>query len=124
MKLKNLTKNFALAGLLLAAFAFAANAAVTGAPVLDENAVCELLRSLQSVFKILRTLAFIGVAFIVMAWAWGYITAGKIEWTKDVKEKGVALLVGVILLFGVGMLLQFLTSASGMRLAGCVYQGW
>lgn len=122
MKIKSILKNFALAGLIVIIAAGAASANV------NENAICQLMESLQSVFKILRTLAFIGAAFMIAGWAWGYISAGAIgkegKWADEVKQKGIALIVGFILLFGVGMILTFLTSATGAKALDCVTKGW
>lgn len=79
--------------------------------------VCELLGKLKPVIDTLRTLAFIGAAFILMDWAWGFIKAGKVE-KKDLEEKGVGMFVGFFLLFGVAILLQFVTSGK----LGCAAQ--
>ena len=38
---------------------------------------------------------------------------------KDLKDKGTGLLVGFILLFAIGLILQFLLSAAGGRTFGC-----
>ena len=88
--------------------------------------LCNLLYRLHDVFNILRIMAFLGAAFYIAGWAWGFISSGKME-TKDVKEKGTALLVGFILLFVIGLLLSFVMSASGMELiGGCkdVFKKW
>ena len=68
---------------------------------------CVLIGGMQGVFRTLRTLAFVGAAFMIAGWAWGYISSGKAE-LKDVKDKGIGLLVGFALLFGIGIVLQFL----------------
>lgn len=101
--------NFAIIGLMVASPAFAA---------VQENAICLLLNDLKGVFNMLRTFAFIGAAFMIAGWAWGYISSGKAE-IKDLKDKGTGLLVGFILLFSIGLILQFLLSASGGRTFGC-----
>ncbi|MCL1785663.1 MAG: hypothetical protein FWG39_00745 [Alphaproteobacteria bacterium] len=125
MKIKNILKNFAMAGVFMAVFAAAAYAQAQGGTTINQRELCPLIFSLQEVFKLLRTLCFVGAAFIIMSWAWGYIKAGKIEkWDEDVKTKGIALIVGFILLFGVGMMLTFLTSTVGHTLLDCVKTGW
>ena len=102
--------NFAIIGVMVASPAFAA---------INESGLCQILGELKKVFNLLRTAAFIGAAFMIAGWAWGYISAGKIDAPKEVKEKGVALLVGFALLFGVGLVLQFLGSTSGANALGC-----
>jgi hypothetical protein len=57
-------------------------------------------------------LAFIGAAFIIAAWAWDFISAGKVE-MKDIKTKGIGMFVGFALLFTIGILVNFLLSAAG-----------
>ena len=102
--------NFAIVAAMVANPAFAA---------VNENAICQLMRDLKGVFSMLRTFAFIGAAFMIAGWAWGYISSGKAE-IKDLKDKGMGLLVGFFLLFGVGLVLQFITSAAGGSMLGCV----
>lgn len=84
----------------------------------DESGLCVLLKDLHSVFNMLRTLAFIGAAFIIANWAWGFISKGEVK-MDDLKGKGTGMLVGFILLFGIGMVLQFLMSTSGAKTIGC-----
>lgn len=79
---------------------------------------CVLIAGMQGIFKTLRTLAFVGAGFMIAGWAWGYISNGKAE-LKDVKDKGIGLLVGFTLLFGIGVVLQFLPGISG-----CAGMGW
>lgn len=79
---------------------------------------CILIGSMQGVFKTLRTLAFVGAGFMIAGWAWGYITSGKAE-MEDLRKKGTGLLVGFTLLFGIGIVLQFLPG-----IAGCAAMGW
>jgi len=90
----------------------------------NEGAICELVTALHPVFNILRILAFVGVAFIVMGWAWGFITAGEVKWKKEDQTKFVALLVGAIMLFSVGALLSFLVSTAGHTAIGCNLTTW
>jgi hypothetical protein len=94
----------------------AANAAPNAAPVTGD--VCILIAGMQGVFKTLRTLAFVGAAFTIAGWAWGYISSGKAE-MPDIKGKGIGLLVGFTLLFSIGIVLQFLGP-----ITGCVLTGW
>jgi len=102
--------NFAIIGMMVASPAFAA---------INESGICSILAELKKVFNLLRTFAFIGAAFMIAAWAWGYISAGKIDAAKEAKDKGMALVVGFALLFGVGLVLQFLGSTAGMTSLGC-----
>lgn len=106
--------NFAIIAAMIATPAFAAN----------EAGICPLIMQMQSVFRILRTLAFVGAAFVVAGWAWGYISSGKAIDIKDVKDKGVSMLVGFILLAGVGFVLTAITSTAGLTVMGCVTTGW
>ncbi|MBR5355278.1 MAG: hypothetical protein IK122_04095 [Alphaproteobacteria bacterium] len=101
--------NFALIGLIASVPAFAAPA---------DNGMCEALRRLHHIFEILRTAAFIGAAFYIAGWAWGYISKGEVG-MDDVKKKGTALLVGFALLFMIGVLLSFIMSATGQGWIGC-----
>ena len=95
---------------------FAGMGLASAAPVGGD--ACALVASMQGVFRTLRTLAFIGAAFILAGWAWGYISSGKSE-LKDLKDKGIGMLVGFTLLFSIGIVLQFLGP-----ITGCVTMGW
>ncbi|MCQ2562405.1 MAG: hypothetical protein MJ158_02205 [Alphaproteobacteria bacterium] len=89
------------------------------------SGVCELITNLQGIFKILRTLAFVGAAFYIANWAWGYISKPGDLKIEDVKDKGIGLMVGFILLFIIGAILSFVLSASGQHTLGCdITQGW
>ena len=101
--------NFAIVAAMVANPAFAA---------VNEKAICVFLRDLRGVFNMLRTFAFIGAAFLIAGWAWGYISKGEAK-MDDLKNKGTGLLIGFILLFSVGLILQFLVSASGARTFDC-----
>lgn len=79
--------------------------------------VCALINGMQDVFKTLRTLAFVGAAFTIAGWAYGFITAGEAK-LDDAKKKGIGLLVGFTLLFSIGILLQFLGPVTGCALTG------
>ncbi len=75
---------------------------------LDGGNACALIQSMMPVFNTLRTLAFIGAAFLIAGWAWGYISKPADVKIEDIKDKGIGLLVGFALLFGIGLVLQFL----------------
>ncbi len=85
----------------------------------DNSGACKLIESLKPVIQTLRTLAFIGAAFVLMDWAWGFIKSGKVE-MKDIETKGIGMFVGFFLLFGVGLILQFVGSNAGQEYFGCV----
>lgn len=115
--------NFALIGLMMTIPAFAADA-VGDKSIKVDDGMCELITRLHDVFKILQIMAFIGAAFYIAGWAWGFISSGKVD-TEDVKKKGIALLVGFGLLFMIGAVLTFVMSASGMKLMGCpIIEKW
>ncbi len=102
--------NFAIIAAMVASPAFAK---------VNESAMCVFMDDLRGVFNMLRTFAFIGAAFLIAGWAWGYISKGEAK-MDDLKNKGSGLLVGFILLFSVGLILQFLVSATGAQALGCV----
>jgi len=109
--------NLAIIGLMVAMPAFADTITV-------DSGMCRLFERLHGVFRVLQILAFVGAAFYIAGWAWGFISSGKAE-MKDIKEKGTALLVGFILLFMIGAILTFVMSVSGMKLMGCdILQKW
>ena len=117
MKLKNILKSFAFAGLMVVAGIGLAHAEST---VSSSAGLCPLIAQLQDVFRTLRTLAFIGAAFMLAGWAWGYISSGESK-LSDLKQKGIALLVGFTILFAVGALLQFVVLG---QVENCVLTGW
>ena len=80
---------------------------------------------MYDVFRILRTLAFVGAAFIIAGWAWGYISKGEVK-LDDLQKKGTGMLVGFVLLFGIGIVLSFFLSSAGMSAIGCdnIILGW
>lgn len=99
--------NFAIIGVMASAPAFAAT---SGA----DQALCMLAKEFGNIFSIIRTLAFVGAGISIAGWAWGYISGGKaIDPTKEVKEKGIPMLIGFILLFGIGTVLQIFMSMTG-----------
>jgi len=89
------------------------------------NGLCALIIKMHDVFALLRTLAFVGAAFVIAGWAWGYISKGEVK-MDDLKNKGTGMLVGFVLLFGIGVVLSFFMSQGGMNLIGCtnVLQNW
>lgn len=87
------------------------------------NGLCILIQQMQGVFNILRTLAFVGAAFVIAGWAWGYISKGEVK-MDDLQKKGTGMLVGFILLFGIGVVLTFFMSQGGQGVLGCAIQGW
>lgn len=108
--------NMAIIAAMVATPAFAANV----------NGLCGLIAEMQSVFKLLRTLAFVGAAFIIAGWAWGYISSGKAE-LKDLQGKGIGMLIGFVLLFAIGIVLQALMSQGVLSSIGCadvLVRGW
>ena len=108
--------NFAIICAMVSVPAFAA-----------DNGICELILKLHGVFKILRTLAFVGAAFYIAGWAWDFISKGEAK-PDDLKKKGIGLLVGFIMLFSIGVLLSFVLSASGspdsILCKGEITSGW
>lgn len=89
----------------------------------DAGPLCDLIIKFQDVFKLLRTLAFVGAGMLVAKYAWEAISTGKInnetDLTKAAKSVGLPMIIGFILLFGIGTLLQVLSSATGAEIMGC-----
>ena len=120
--MKSLLKKIGVAGFVMLAGGAAALAAPEAGGVAAANAdgLCGIINEMYGVFKILRTLAFVGAAFIIAGWAWGYISAGKGVDMEDLKKKGTGMLVGFVLLFGIGVVLQFfIFSDTGLSAIGC-----
>ena len=116
--MKKLLQKFGVAGIVVLAGGAAALANGAAGVGVDQSGLCALIGQMQGVFKILRTLAFVGAAFIIAGWAWGYISSGKFE-MEDLRKKGTGMLVGFVLLFGIGIVLQFFLSSTGLELIGC-----
>lgn len=93
--------------------AMASVAPALAAPAAGQNPLCALAQEFGYIFSIVRTLAFLGAGVTIAGWAWGYISGGKIDAIKEVKEKGIALLIGFVLLFGIGTVLQVFINMSG-----------
>lgn len=97
----------------------------------DIGGMCELIAEMQDIFKLIRTLAFVGAGFMLAKYAWEAISTGKLngeaDLVKGAQKTGVPMLVGLILLFAIGTVLQVLSSATGAELMGCsteIFQGW
>ena len=115
MKKLLLKLNFAIVGIMATGVANAASANVG----INAKALCDLFEQFGGIFSILRTLAFVGAAFILAGWAWGWISSGKVE-LKDVKEKGIGMLVGFVVLFAVGAIVTvFMNMAGAGGSLGC-----
>lgn len=99
--------NFAIIGLMVSASSAMAASGANGA-------LCMLAEKFGDIFKIIQTLAFVGAGITIAGWAWGYISGGKaIDPTKEVKEKGIPMLIGFILLFGIGTVLSIFMKMTG-----------
>ncbi len=89
--------------------------------------MCQLISQLQSVFKILRTMAFVGAGFILAKYGWEAITSGKIGGKDNIadglKAIGLPMIVGFALLFSIGLVLGFLSNGTNL---GCpeIINGW
>lgn len=116
--MKNLLKKIGFAGFATLAGASVALAAPAAGGVSNDG-LCALIGQMYDVFKILRTLAFVGAAFIIAGWAWGYISKPADFKLEDLKTKGTGMLVGFILLFGIGVVLSFFLSSTGLNAIGC-----
>jgi hypothetical protein len=97
----------------------------------DIGGMCELIAEMQGIFKLIRTLAFVGAGFLLAKYAWEAISTGKLndeaDLVKGAQKTGIPMLVGLILLFAIGTILQVLSSATGAELMGCsteIFQGW
>lgn len=116
--MKKLLKILGVAGIIATVGAGGAMAVAAGGVGVNNSGLCMLIGQMYGVFKILRTLAFVGAAFIIAGWAWTYISKGKVE-MEDLKTKGTGMLVGFVLLFGIGIVLQFFLSSAGLGMIGC-----
>lgn len=111
--MKKLIQKISFASLMLMATA-GSSLAVTGDIAANmENNICSLITDMSGLFKTLRTLAFIGAAFIIAGWAWGYISKPGDLKLEDVKTKGLGMLVGFLLLFMVGVILSVFMADNG-----------
>ena len=88
--------------------------------------LCNLIERMHKVFEILRTLVFVGAAFYIAGWAWGFITKGEAK-MDDLKKQGIGLLVGFTILFIIGIILSGILSAADPNgVLGCkeVIRSW
>lgn len=89
--------------------------------------LCNLISQMQNVFKILRTLAFVGAGFMIAKYGWEAITTGKVggkdNLAEGLKSIGLPMIVGITLLFSIGILLGFLSNGDNF---GCTNftSGW
>ncbi len=116
--MKKLFQKIGFASLVLFSSSLAAFAATRAGGAAMGNGFCNLIVRMHDVFVLLRTLAFVGAAFIIAGWAWGMIKDGKVD-QEDLRKKGTGMLVGFILLFAIGVVLSFFLSATGMNAIGC-----
>jgi len=127
-KLWQLLKPVALAALMVGV---GIGLAYAGSNVIDdyygngsgEKGICGLLLQLRTVFRILRILCFAGAAFVIMGWAWSYITTPDVK-IDEAKKKGIALIVAFILLFGVGVFLTYLPNIAAGVCTNVVAVDW
>ena len=112
--MKKLIQKASFASLMLFAMAISKAHAATASNIPDyQQSICDLVREMGTLFGTLRTLAFLGAAFIIAGWAWGYISKPGDLKLDDVKTKGVGMLVGFVLLFAIGVLISFLMADKG-----------
>ena len=106
--------NFAIVGMMASGSAMAAGSM--------NAALCKMGEQFGEIFSVLQMLAFVGAGITIAGWAWGYISGGKsVDVVKEVKEKGVGMLIGFFLLFGIGTVLSiFMTAVGPDGSLGCV----
>ncbi|MBE6461960.1 MAG: hypothetical protein E7006_03940 [Alphaproteobacteria bacterium] len=103
--------NFAIVGIMASSRVMAAGGAASSKGM---EGICTLANEFGYIFNLMRTLAFIGAGISIAGWAWGYISGGKaVDITKEVKEKGFGMLLGFILLFSIGTVLQIFMQMAG-----------
>lgn len=107
--------NFAIIGLMVSMAPAMAAANI-------DSGLCKLVTELGGLLKTLRTLAFIGAGFLIAQWAWEFIASPDKVKLDTFKQKGVGMLVGFVLLFGIGTVISFLISVAGD--AGCDFSSW
>lgn len=101
------------------------SASANAAPV--NQGLCDMITKFQEVFKLLRTLAFVGAGFILAKYGWDAISSGKLAGSENVvdglKKIGLPMIIGFALLFSIGILLNFLSNGENF---GCMNltQGW
>lgn len=106
-KLKHLA--FVVSAFMLVSFpSFAAKAAKAST---SNSGICELINQFKGVFQVLRTMAFVGAAFVLAKYAWDLISKGwggsdgKGDLVTSLKGKLLPMVVGFIILFAIGALL-------------------
>lgn len=107
--------NLAIVGLMASgasALAAAPSAGIANNKGMNE-AICKLMEQFGGIFSTLRLLAFVGAAFIIANWAWGYIAKPKDLSLDDVKTKGLGMLIGFIMLFSLGGIISIFMSMAG-----------
>lgn len=95
----------------MSASVFCLVALPTYAETAQTNGMCDLIQQFKGVFGTLRTLAFVGAGFILADYAWQLISKGKIgdkSGIDAIKDKGLPMLIGFLLLFGIGFVLSAL----------------
>ncbi len=122
LHIKKLIQKISFASLMLMATAGSSLAASNDIAANMENNICSLITNMSGLFKTLRTLAFIGAAFIIAGWAWGYISKPGDLKLDDVKTKGMGMLVGFILLFSVGVIISVFMADGGI--CKDAFKGW
>lgn len=127
-KLKRLA--FVVSAFLLVSFpSFAAKAGKASAAG-GNSGICDLIAQFQGVFKVLRTLAFLGAGFILAKYAWELISKGwsgsdgKGDLVSYLKGKLLPMVVGFIILFSIGALLSALLNGKVVDCAAQLGKGW
>jgi hypothetical protein len=114
-----------LALLLIVPAAMAADSSSTTLGMDVKGTVCALMAQFGGVFNMLRILAFVGAGFTIAGWAWGWIKGGAGPSTDDLQKKGIGLLVGFTVLFGLGAVISALMSMTGENGSfQCVVDMW
>ncbi len=60
------------------------SASANAAPV--NQGLCDMITKFQEVFKLLRTLAFVGAGFILAKYGWDAISSGKLAGSDNVVD--------------------------------------
>ena len=108
--------SFAVVGLMASGVSALAAGSSSGASINNQSinkAICDLMAQFGGIFSTLRLLAFVGAAFIIANWAWGYISKPDGLKLDDVKTKGIGMLIGFIMLFSLGGIISIFMSMAG-----------
>ncbi len=54
----------------------------------DIRGMCDLIEEVQGIFKLVRTLAFVGAGFMLAKYAWAAISTGKLNGEVDLVKGG------------------------------------